>query len=519
MSDADLLEREVSASEPEARAATAIRDRIVDATLDRGDGEPAQLLDDFLSEDIADGAALIAWFGERLHRLRASGGTAAVRQFLARDIAAIDLLLGEQVDAILHHPDFKRLEASWRGVEFLLDEVESDEKVRVKLFNATWPELTRDFDRAAEFDQSTLFAKVYNEEYGMPGGLPYGLLLCDYAVRHRYPSGHPQPTDDVGTLTGLAQVAAASFAPTVISAAPELFGVSTFADLSHMQKLEAGFRAAEYQRWRRLQDQEESRFLGVLLPRILMREKYGDSHSREDGFRYVEGGGDIDSWLWGNAVYALGAVAIRSFRDWGWFADMRGAHPDRDEAGVVTGLPSPNFSTREAVAFRRPIEVELTDRKQKALDELGFIAMSPCSFTRSVVFLGMQSLHVPGEVRDMVTSANTRLSSMLQYVLCVSRFAHYAKVMARDRVGAFTTAAELEKHLNDWLRNYMLGNPDAGIELKARHPLSGGSIEVRELPSRPGVMSCVMHLQPHFQFDHMVTGLRLRTEMQAAHAG
>jgi type VI secretion system protein ImpD len=517
MSDADLLEPEVSAPGEEARAAPAVRDRIVDAVLERSHGDASRQLDEFLSDAAAPGAALATWFGARLETLRASGGASAVRQFMARDIAAIDALLGEQIDAILHHPDFKRLEASWRGVEFLLDEVESDEKVRVRLFNATWPELSRDFDRAIEFDQSTLFAKVYSEEYGMPGGLPYGLLLCDYAVRHRYASGHPQPTDDVGTLTGLAQVAAASFAPTVVSAAPELFGVSTFADLSHMQKLDSGFRLAEYQRWRRLQEQEESRFLGVLLPRILMREKYGDSHSREDGFRYVEGGGDIDSWLWGNAVYALGAVAIRSFRDWGWFADMRGAYVDRDEAGIVTGLPSPDFSTREKVAYRRPLEVELTDRKQKALDELGFIAMSPCAFTRSVVFLGMQSLHVPGDVRDAVTGANNRLSSMLQYVLCVSRFAHYAKVMARDRVGAFTTAAELETKLNDWLRNYMLGNPDAGVELKARHPLSGGRIEVKEIPGRPGVMSCVMHIQPHFQFDHMVTGLRLRTEMQAAH--
>ena len=514
MNDAGPVPKEDSAPDAGARIALALRDRLVDAVL--GSDAAAHALEDFLAADAA--VALAAWIGDKAPAFAARGETAAIRQTLARDIAAIDFLIGGQLDAILHHKDFKQIEASWRGVEYLLSESESDEKVKVKLFNATWLELTRDFDRAIEFDQSTLFTKVYSDEYGMPGGLPYGLLLCDYAVRHRFPSGAQQPTDDVSTLGGLTQVAAASFAPCVISAAPELFGVSTFADLSHTQKLDAGFRLAEYQRWRKLQEREESRFLGVLLPRVLLRDRYLDSHAREDGFRYREGGTDIDSWLWGNAVYGFGAVAIRAFRESGWFADIRGAHPDRDEAGVISGLPAPAFSTGEAVAYRRPLEVELTDKKQKALEELGFVALSPCAFTRSVVFLGAQSLHAIGETRNTIENANARLSSMLQYVLCVSRFAHYAKVMARDRVGAFTTADELERYLNEWLRGYMLGNADAGAELKARYPLSGGSIEVKELPGRPGVMSCVMHLQPHFQFDHMITGFRLRTEMQVAHA-
>lgn len=499
-----------------ARAAAGLRERLVDAVLDEGDGEFAAALSSLMeTEDAA--SILLAWFGEK-SLSRVDRDPASLKHVIARDIAVIDGLIGGQLDEILHDPAFKRLEAGWRGVDILLDETESDEKVRVKLFNATWAELARDFDKTIEFDQSTLFAKVYTEEYGMPGGIPYGLLLCDYTVRHRYPSGSVQTIDDVSTLTGIAQVAAAAFSPAVISAAPELFGVSTFADLSHMQKIDTSFRMVEYQRWRRLQQQEESRFLGVVLPRILLRDRHGDSHSREDGFRYREGGSGIDSWLWGNAVYGFGAVAIRSFRQWGWFADMRGARPDADEAGIISALPSPNFSTREAVAFRRPLEVELTDRKQKALEELGFVAVSPCSFTRSAVFLGMQSLHSPPETGEGIEATNARLSSMLQYVLCVSRFAHYAKVMARDRVGAFTTATELETYLNDWLRSYMLGNADAGPELKARYPLGGGQIEVREMPGRPGVMNCVMHFQPHFQFDHLVTGLRLRTEMQAVRA-
>ncbi len=509
-----LPQEDDASSNAGARVSSPLRVDLVAAVLTRQEDLLAETLAGFLASESGD-EQLQLWFGDKALE-QAQDDPQKLKHVLARDIAAIDQLIGAQLDTVLHDPDFKRLEASWRGVTYLLDEAGSDEKVKVRLFNATWQELARDFDRTIEFDQSTLFAKVYNDEYGMPGGVPYGLLLCDYAIRHRYPSGAGQATDDVGALSGLAQVAAASFAPCVISAAPELFGVSTFADLSHMQKLDAGFRMAEYQRWRKLQEQEDSRFLGVLLPRILLRDSHGDSHAREDGFRYREASGSIDSWLWGNAVYGFGAVAIRSFRDWGWFADMRGARPDVEEAGIIGGLPAPDFSTAESVAFRRPLEVELTDKKQKALEELGFVALSPCSFTRSAVFLGMQSLHLPTETSNLAESTNARLSSMLQYVLCVSRFAHYAKVMARDRVGAFTTATELETYLNDWLRGYMLGNADAGPELKARYPLGGGSISVKETPGRPGVMSCVMHFQPHFQFDHMVTGLRLRTEMQAA---
>src|SRR5690606_20095340 len=222
-----------------ARVSSPLRVDVVDAVLTRQEDLLAETLAGFLASGSGD-EQLQLWFGDKALE-QASDDPQKLKHVLARDIAAIDQLIGAQLDTVLHDPDFKRLEASWRGVTYLLDEAGSDEKVKVRLFNATWQELARDFDRTIEFDQSTLFAKVYNDEYGMPGGVPYGLLLCDYAIRHRYPSGAGQATDDVGALSGLAQVAAASFAPCVISAAPELFGVSTFADLSHMQKLDAGF--------------------------------------------------------------------------------------------------------------------------------------------------------------------------------------------------------------------------------------------------------------------------------------
>lgn len=481
-----------------------LRLRIVDAVLGRGGNTHAAALDRFLDCEDPD-ECLRLWFGPR------KGGD-RWRAVLTRDIAAIDPLLGDQIDAIIHTPDFKALEASWRGVDLLLSETGNDDKVRVKLFNATWAELSRDFDRAIEFDQSTLFAKVYSEEYGMPGGVPYGLLLCDHAVRHRAPGGQ----DDVGTLTGLAQVAAAAFSPCILGAAPELFGVTTFADLSYAQRLDAGFQLGEYHRWRRLRDLEDSRFLGIAMPRVLLRDRYRDSASRQDGFRYSEGGAGVDSWLWGNAAFAFGVIAIRAFRDWGWFADMCGTRgPEGDLGGVVDHLPAANFSTSEAIAYRRPLEVELTDKKQKILEGLGFIALTPRNFERSVVFLGAQSLYAAPNDGDLPAQVNGRLSSMLHYVMCMSRFAHYVKIMARDRVGAYTTPQDLERYLEDWLRNYTIGNTDAGPELKARYPLAGARLEMSEVSGRPGVMNCVLHLQPHFQFDQVVSGFRMRTEVQA----
>jgi type VI secretion system protein ImpD len=513
MFDADVLADErVTGAGKDAPRRTDLRRYIVDAVSDGGD-DLAAVLDDFLADDDWR-SALETWFYVSVD---AKGDADAIRARISRDIAAIDALLGDQVDAILHTPDFKRLEAAWRGVELLLSEVGTDDKVRVRLFNATWLELSRDFDRSIEFDQSVLFAKTYNEEYGMPGGVPYGLLICDYAVRHRFAVGSGPATDDVSTLTSLAQVAAASFSPCVIGAAPELFGVSSFADLSYSQRLDASFRLAEYHRWHKLRECEESAFLGVALPRILLRDRYRDSVSRQDGFRYEEGGTGVDSWLWGNAAFGFGVVAIRAFREWGWFADICGTRSD-GAGGVLSDLPCPDFSTREAVAYRRPLEVELTDKKQKALEELGFISLSPCNFTRSMVFLGAQSLHLVPSGGDRIEQINARLSSMLQYVMCVSRFAHYIKVMARERVGAYSTAQDLERYLDNWLRDYTIGNSDAGPELKARYPLSGARLEMKDAPGRPGAMTCVIHLQPHFQFDQIVSGFQLRTEVQTTRA-
>lgn len=500
---------------PGEGALPRLREDIVSVALGRATPVALGAFDDFLAED-ATPEALAAWYDERYPAL-SSGGRDALRSALDRDIAALDQLIGEQVEAILHHHDFQALEAAWRGIAYLLDAAEEDEKVKVRLLSVTWDELCRDFEKATEFDQSRLFDKIYNEEFGTPGGLPYGLILCDYAVQHRRHSGRPgSRVDDISGLMTLSSIGAAAFVPCIVGADPALLGVESFADLSHTVDVQALFRGAEYGRWHGFQERADSRFLGIVLPRMLLRRPWDDSGARRDRFRFCEGSFGLasENWLWGNGVYAFGAVVVRAFRQSGWFADIRGTRPDAEEAGIVTGLPAPAFSTREAVAYRRPIEVELADKKQKALEEMGFVTLSPCHMTEDIAFLGTQSVYREALSGGEAFQANSRLSAMLQYVLCVSRFAHYVKVIARDRVGAYTTADELQALLTEWLQQYMLGNTDASNEMKARYPLHGGSVEVAGVPGKPGTFGCTMYLQPHFQIDHMVAAFRLYTEMQ-----
>jgi len=488
-----------------------LRLRVVDMALQRDDPGP---LDAFLGAD-GSGDALWLWFGptlavmDSLDRLRAA---------LDRDIAAIDALLSEQVNAILHHKRFQALESSWRGAQALVRQSESAESVALRLLNVTWPEICRDQERAIEFDQSHLFNKIYSDEFGMPGGRPFGVLLCDYAVQHRPTKDHP--TDDVSGLKGLAQVAAAAFAPAILGAAPELFGLETFHELGLPLDLKSVLRQAEYQRWQRFQETEDSRFLGVALPRVLMREPYGDDPRARHGFRFREesvggeGGMRLEDHCWGNAVYAFGTVLIRSFLQHGWFADIRGAQRDVVGGGLATELVVPNFATDSAgVAQKFAVEVAISDHLERDLDDLGFIPVSRCKDTPYLVFYGNQSVQRVGQYTSGAATANARLSAMLRYMFCIARFAHFLKVMVRDRVGSFGSPEECERDLQRWLHGYCLGNDDASMDQKARYPLREGSILVRPMPGKPGNYQCVIHLRPHFQLDQVFSTFKLVTEL------
>jgi type VI secretion system ImpC/EvpB family protein len=439
-----------------------------------------------------------------------------VAQRLTCQVAAIDVLLNRQLNAILHHPALQRLEASWRGLRYLVEQTPPGENVKVRVLNVSWKELARDQERALEFDQSQLFRKVYSDEFGTPGGEPFGVLLGDFEFCHRL--APDAPTDGVTLLGKIASVAAAAFCPFIAAAHPALLDLESFTELQLPLDFARTFGQPDYLKWRALRDSEDTRFVGLTLPRVLLRLPYGDDNQRVDGFRFREevGAADGSERLWGNAAFAFGAVLIREFTASGWLASIRGFRRGVEWGGLVCGLPVPSFATdRRGVAPTCAAEVLVTDAQDKELGECGFIPLCHRPGTEVAAFHGNQSVQKPRQYDDEPATVNARLSTMLQYMLCVSRFAHYVKVLGRDKLGSFTGPAECGQFLTSWLHNYVSGNDDAGPELKARYPLREARVEVRPRPDNPGVYTCVIHLRPHFQLDQIVTAVKLVTEIAA----
>lgn len=462
---------------------------------------------------------LAAWFGPP-EAARLAGDAEALRLALDRDVAALDAMLADQVDAILHHPRLLRLEASWRGLAWLVAQAANLPRVKIKVIALSWAELVRDLERAIEFDQSRIFEKVYEGEFGMPGGEPFGLLIGDYAVRHRRSPDHP--TDDVAALAAMAGVAAAAFAPFVVNADPALFGLEHFGELSGVRDLAAVFRTEEYARWRGLQEREDARFLGVVLPRVLARPAYTADGTRRDGFVYAEDATHHAWRPWVGAVYAFAGVVARAVATFGWPADVKGTDRDRVGGGLVVDLPVERFpADRAGVGPRFAVEVALTDRQEHDLAELGFIPLTWLRHTLEAAFGACRSLQAPrahaGE-RAAAAVANARLSAQLSSMLCVSRFAHYVKMLGREKVGAYATAAECEAMLRNWLSGYVNANVRAGTETMARYPLAAAEVQVSELPGRPGHYGCTIHLKPQFQLDDVAATFRLVTEVPARSA-
>ena len=461
--------------------------------------------------------ALRAWFGGAAALLAARPD--ALRGALDRDIAALDALIGAQLDAILHHPRMARLEGSWRGLAWLADGIEPASRVRVKVLNAAWPDLCRDLERAAEFDQSYLFRKVYEEEFGTPGGEPYGLLVVDHEARHRPAPGHP--TDDVAAIAALAGIAAAAFAPTVLAAAPALLQADAFSDLALATDLSDPFRGPEYARWRAVAGREDMRFVALAMPRVLARPPWEDDPSRADGFCYAETALHAGERVWMGAGYAFAAVAARAFAQSAWPADVRGTDLDRVGGGLVTDLPLEPFRTDpDQVCVRPSLEVTLIDRQERALVESGLMPLGALPFGEEAAFGAVRSVQalprLAGPAAGGPAQANARLSAQLNAILCASRFAHYVKVMGRDMVGAFRTADEIERQLQTWLSSYVNASLTAGPESRARFPLVAARATVREKAGRPGVFGCVIQLQPHYQLDNVAGSFRLVTDIAGA---
>jgi type VI secretion system protein ImpD/type VI secretion system protein ImpC len=460
--------------------------------------------------------SLSAWFGtEQAAALAAD--PARLRLWLDRDIAAIDALIGEQLDAILHAPKLQALEGRWRGLSWLVEAIDPSSRARTKILDISWAEICRDLERAAEFDQSQMFRKIYEEEFGSPGGEPYGLLVIDHPIRHRPAPG--APTDDVAAIAALSGVAAAAFAPVVLSAHPSLLQVDRFRDLAVVGDLAAPFRGAEYARWSGLSSREDMRFVAVTLPRLLARVPWGDNPARQDRFCYREYAPDEECRVWFSAGYAFAAVVVRAFVNHAWPGDVRGSDTDRVGGGLVTDLPIESFLTDPPQVWTHPpLDVLLTDAQERALTDAGLMPLSALPFGEQALFGAVRSLQAPnsfiGPNAD-AAAASARISAQLNSMLCASRFAHYLKVMGREMVGAYRTAYEIEQELQRWLNSYVNASIDGGAEAHARYPLVEARVSIREIPGRPGSFGATVHLQPHFQLDDVAASFRLITEIAA----
>ena len=444
--------------------------------------------------------------------LEESVDDAAVRRrftaLIDRVLARLDVILARQVDAILHAPEFQAMEARWRGLSVLLDAAGNASDVVVRLLDVDWRTLSRDMERSADFDRSTLFRLVHEEEFGMPGGLPFGLLVGDYEVSH---TTDRTRGDQVEVLRRLAAVSASCFCPTILGAAADCLDLDAYADASGMSDLAVPRRAPERVRWETLRAQEDTRFLGLVAPRVLLRPLHaaGD-RARADGFVYGEGTG---APLLGNAAFAFGAVVIAAFRESGWFAEIRGARQDETGGGSADTLRPHDFGTdAHGLAQLPPLEVRFTPVQEQQLTEIGIIPLSSVHLSPTPVFNANPSLHQPTAYQSPTATQNARLAAMLQYVLCASRFAHYLRVIMRDEVGAAADEMILQRKLETWLTQYCLGNDDASLELRARFPLRSAGVQVRAVPGRPGVYACTIHLQPHFQLNEVATSFQLVAE-------
>jgi type VI secretion system ImpC/EvpB family protein len=446
-----------------------------------------------------------------------------VARLLSRDIARLDGILTRQVNAILHHPRFQKLESSWRGLYYLTqqaqnarEQIESEgdkSQIRIEMLSVSKHELVKDFERAAEFDRSQIWRKVYEEEFGMPGGEPFGVLVGDYEF-----ANDPQ---DVELLGKMAEVAAGSFCPFVSAAAPKLLQLDSFTTLEQPIDLSGTFDQLPYLRWRSLRDRDDTRFVGLTLPRVLMRLPHEDDGSRADGFRFREEveAPDFRNYLWGNSAYAFAAVLIRTYGVTRWFADIRGMERDVEAGGIVTDLPVHSFSTdRRGVATKSSLEVRVSEPQEQELAQLGLIPLCHAWNTDFRVYYSNPSLHKPKQYDEAVATANARISAMLQYVMCASRFAHYVKVIARNKLGSFQSGDELENELNRWLHKYVSPDELASATTKARYPLFAGNVEVRDIAGKPGSYRMIMHMLPHFQLDRLSASLRLVTRL-TTHGG
>ncbi|MFN7693842.1 MAG: type VI secretion system contractile sheath large subunit [Burkholderiales bacterium] len=420
-------------------------------------------------------------------------------------VAELDEMISRQLSEVMHHPEFQKLESSWTGLHYLCKHTSTGAGMKIQVLNAAKKDLVRDFKTAIDFDQSALFKKVYEEEFGTFGGAPFGALIGDYEIG--------RGAEDMYFVEQMSHVAAAAHAPFISSASAELFGLETFTDMGKPRDLSKVFDTVDYAKWKSFRESEDARYVGLTLPHFLGRLPYNPKDGMTvEGFNFVESvdGTDHSRYLWVNAAYAMAARLTAAFENYGWCAAIRGV----EGGGLVEDLPSHTFKTDEGeVALKCPTEIAITDRREKELSDLGFIPLVHCKNTDYAAFFATQSTQKPRKYDSDAANANAVLSSQLQYMFSVCRIAHYLKAMMRDKVGSFASAGNVEEFLNRWIRQYVVEDDNASQETKAAYPLREASVSVDEVPGRPGVYRAVSFVRPHFQLDELSVSLRLVAEL------
>jgi len=427
-------------------------------------------------------------------------------------IAEIDKKLSEQVNAILHHADFQKLESAWRGLHYLVNNTETDEMLKIRVMNISKNEVAKTLKRykGTAWDQSPIFKKVYEEEYGQFGGEPFGCLVGDYYF--------DQSPPDVEMLGEMAKVSAAAHAPFIAAASPTLMQMNSWQELANPRDLTKIFGTPEYAAWRSLRESDDARYLGLAMPRFLSRLPYGAKTNPVEAFNFEEetGGGDHNKYTWTNAAYAMAVNINRSYKLYGWGTSIRGI----ESGGAVEGLPTHTFPTDDGgVDMKCPTEIAISDRREAELAKNGFMPLVHRKNSDFAAFIGAQSLQKPFEYDDPDASANANLAARLPYLFACCRFAHYLKCIVRDKVGSFKERSDMEKWLNSWIMNYVDGDPaNSSQQTKAQKPLAAAEVVVEEIPGNPGYYSSKFFLRPHYQLEGLTVSLRLVSKLPSQKA-
>ncbi len=422
-------------------------------------------------------------------------------------IKAIDATLTAQVNLILHHEDFQQLESAWRGLHYLVNNTETDETLKIKVLNISKKDLGKTLKkfRGTAWDQSPIFKRLYEEEYGQFGGEPFGLLVGDYYFDHM-----PQDTQ---LLADLAQVAAASHAPFIAAAAPTVMQMESWDELANPRDLTKIFQTPEYASWRSLRESDDSRYIGLTMPRFLARLPYGAATEPVEEFAFEEdtSGGHSANYAWCNSAYAMATNITRAFKTFGWCSNIRGV----ESGGAVEGLPAHTFPDEDGgVAMKCPTEIAISDRREAELAKNGFMPLIFKKNSDFAAFIGAQSLQKPQEYQDPAATANANLAARLPYLFATCRFAHYLKCMVRDKIGASMAKSQVQSWLQSWLMNYVDGSPESSsLEYKATHPLADGTVELEENEENPGYYQAKFYLKPHYQLEGLTVSLRLVSRM------